>query len=50
MVILATDPLSEEAFGKTFPAASVHYQLISNAVLKYVRAVVTVAALVSAWS
>ena len=48
VVILATDPLSEEPFGKTFPAAAVHYQPISNALLSYALGpFVTVAALVA---
>ncbi|HEY7880256.1 MAG TPA: antibiotic biosynthesis monooxygenase [Streptosporangiaceae bacterium] len=48
VVILATDPLSEEPFGKTFPAAAVHYQPISNALLSYgLGPFVTVAALVA---
>ncbi|HEX6856397.1 MAG TPA: antibiotic biosynthesis monooxygenase [Streptosporangiaceae bacterium] len=48
VVILATDPLSEEPFGKTFPAAAVHYQPISNALLSYALGpFVTIAALVA---
>ena len=48
VVILATDPLSEEPFGKTFPAAAVHYQPISNALLSYgLGPFITVAALVA---
>jgi quinol monooxygenase YgiN len=48
VVILATDPLSEEPFGKTFPAAAVHYQPISNALLSYgLGTFITVAALVA---
>jgi quinol monooxygenase YgiN len=37
-VILATDPLGTAAFSKTFPAASAHYQPISNSLLIYVLA------------
>ena len=48
VVILATDPLSEEPFGKTFPAAAVHYQPISNALLSYALGpFIVVAALVA---
>ena len=48
VVILATDPLSEEPFGKTFPAAAVHYQPISNALLSYALGpFITAAALVA---
>jgi quinol monooxygenase YgiN len=48
VVILATDPLSEEPFGKTFPAAAVHYQPISNALLSYALGpFIAVAALVA---
>jgi len=35
VVILATDPLDDAGFSKTFPAASVHYQVIANSVLIY---------------
>src|SRR5216684_2453726 len=33
-VILGTDPLSSQAFSKSWPAASLHYQVIPNALLK----------------
>ncbi len=46
-VVLATDPLTSAGFSKTWPAASVHYQLIPNGVLKVI-AVVTVLASVIA--
>jgi quinol monooxygenase YgiN len=38
-VVLATDPLSSAAFSKSWPAASVHYQLIPNWVLEAVAVV-----------
>ena len=38
LVILATDPLGTAAFSKAFPAASAHYQPISNSLLTYVLA------------
>ena len=46
-VVLATDPLNTASFGKTWPEASVYYQLIPNGVLKFV-AVVTAAVAVIA--
>jgi len=46
-VVLATDPLSNAGFTKTWPAASVHYQIIPNAVLKFVVAVAALAAVVA---
>jgi quinol monooxygenase YgiN len=46
-VVLATDPLSNAAFGKTWPAASVHYQIIPNAVLKFIVAVAALAAVIA---
>ena len=46
-VVLATDPLSSAAFSKTWPAASVHYQIIPNGVLKFVTVVTALAAVIS---
>ncbi len=43
-VILATDPLSTHAFGKSWPLASQHYQPISDYVLDVVQAVAVIAA------
>jgi quinol monooxygenase YgiN len=48
VVILATDPISEAPFGKSLPAAAVHYQPISNSLLSYgVAPFVALAALVA---
>ena len=38
-VVLITDPLAPAAFGKTWPAGSVHYQIIPKYVLEAVAAV-----------
>ncbi len=46
-VVLATDPLGSAAFSKTWPAASVHYQIIPNGVLKFVAVVTALAAVIS---
>ena len=46
-VVLATDPLSSAAFSKTWPLASVHYQIIPNGVLKFVAVVTALAAVIS---
>jgi len=46
-VVLATDPLTNAAFGKTWPPSSVHYQLIPNGVLKFVAVLTAVAAVIS---
>ncbi len=46
-VVLATDPLTNAGFGKTWPAASVHYQIIPNAVLKFVVVVAALAAVIA---
>lgn len=46
-VVLATDPLGNAAFSKTWPAASVHYQLIPNGVLKFIAGVTALAAVVA---
>jgi len=43
-VVLATDPLSSTGFGTTWPAAAVHYQIIPNALLKFIAAATAVAA------
>ena len=46
-VVLATDPLSSASFSKSWPAASVHYQIIPNGVLKFVAVVTALAAVVA---
>lgn len=46
-VVLATDPLNSASFSKTWPAASVHYQLIPNGVLKFVAVVTAIVALIA---
>lgn len=46
-VVLATDPLSSAGFTKAWPAASVHYQIIPNAVLKFIAAVTALAAVIA---
>jgi len=46
-VVLATDPLNSASFSKSWPAASVHYQLIPNGVLKFVAVVTAVVALIA---
>jgi quinol monooxygenase YgiN len=43
-VVLATDPLAARPFSKTWPAASVHYQLIPNDALILLHVIVAVAA------
>jgi quinol monooxygenase YgiN len=47
VVVLATDPLSNAGFSKSWPAASVHYQIIPNAVLRFIAAVTALAAVIS---
>lgn len=46
-VVLATDPLTNASFSKAWPAASVHYQLIPNGVLKFIAAVTAIVALIA---
>src|SRR5215470_4866287 len=46
-VVLATDPLNSASFTKTWPAASVHYQIIPNGVLKFVAIVTAIVALIA---
>src|SRR5262249_762159 len=46
-VVLATDPLNSASFSKAWPAASVHYQIIPNAVLKVIAAGTAVVALIA---
>ena len=46
-VVLATDPLNNASFSKEWPAASVHYQIIPNGVLKFVAAVTAIVALIA---
>jgi quinol monooxygenase YgiN len=46
-VVLATDPLSNAGFSKAWPAASVHYQIIPNGVLKFVAALTALAAVIA---
>jgi quinol monooxygenase YgiN len=45
VVILGTDPLSAQAFSKSWPAASVHYQVLPNALLTLIAVVTVVSAL-----
>src|ERR1035438_4314143 len=47
-VILATDPLTAEPFGKSWPSADAHSQPFSHYALDLVQAVAVVAVLVSA--
>ena len=46
-VVLATDPLSSADFSKSWPPASVHYQLIPNWVLEAVAVITAVFAVVA---
>jgi quinol monooxygenase YgiN len=46
-VVLATDPLTNASFSKAWPAASVHYQLIPNGVLKFVAVLTAIVALIA---
>lgn len=46
-VVLATDPLSSAGFSKSWPPASVHYQLIPNWVLEAVAVVSAVFAVIA---
>ena len=46
-VVLATDPLSSASFTKSWPAASVHYQIIPNGVLKFTAVVTALAAVIA---
>src|SRR5215469_8161971 len=46
-VVLATDPLTNAAFSKAWPPASVHYQIIPNGVLKFVAVLTALAAVIS---
>jgi quinol monooxygenase YgiN len=46
-VVLATDPLNSTGFGKTWPEASVYYQLIPNGVLKFVAVVTAIVAVIA---
>ena len=48
VVILGTDPLSSQAFGQSWPAASVYYQVIPNALLKLIAVVTVFTAVVGA--
>ena len=48
-VILATDPLSTRAFGKSWPLGSQHYQPIADYVLDAVQAVAVIAAVATAF-
>ncbi len=47
VVVLATDPLTNAAFSKAWPPASVHYQIIPNGVLKFVAVLTAVAAVIA---
>jgi quinol monooxygenase YgiN len=46
-VVLASDPLSAMAFGKTWPAATAYYQLIPNAILEVIAVVAALAAVIA---
>jgi len=46
-VVLATDPLNTASFSKSWPAGSVHYQLIPTGLLKFVAVVTAIFALVA---
>lgn len=46
-VVLGTDPLSNAGFSKAWPAASVHYQLIPNGVLKLIAAISALVAVIA---
>jgi quinol monooxygenase YgiN len=46
-VVLATDPLNNASFSKAWPAASVHYQIIPNALLKFIAVGTAVVALIA---
>jgi quinol monooxygenase YgiN len=48
LVILGTDPLSSQAFSRSWPAASVHYQVIPNALLTLLAVVAVLTAVVGA--
>jgi quinol monooxygenase YgiN len=47
-VILGTDPLSAQAFNQSWPAASVHYQVIPNALLTLLAVVAVLTAVAGA--
>jgi quinol monooxygenase YgiN len=46
-VVLASDPLSATAFGKSWPAATAYYQLIPNAILEVIAVVTALAAVIA---
>jgi len=46
-VVLATDPLSNAGFSRAWPAASLHYQLIPNGVLKFIGGVTALAGVIA---
>jgi quinol monooxygenase YgiN len=46
-VVLATDPLGSTSFSKSWPAASVYYQIIPNGVLKFIAAVTALGAVIA---
>jgi quinol monooxygenase YgiN len=46
-VVLATDPLSNAGFNNSWPAASVHYQIIPNAVLKFIAVITALVAVIA---
>jgi quinol monooxygenase YgiN len=48
LVILGTDPLSSQPFTRTWPAASVHFQVIPNALLKLLAVVAVLIAVAGA--
>jgi quinol monooxygenase YgiN len=46
-VVLATDPLNSASFSKDWPAASVHYQIIPNGVLRFVAVGTAIVAVIA---
>ena len=46
-VVLATDPLNNASFSKAWPAASVHYQIIPNALLKFIAVGTAIVAVIA---
>jgi quinol monooxygenase YgiN len=46
-VVLATDPLNNASFSKAWPAASVHYQIIPNALLRFIAIGTAIVALIA---
>ena len=46
-VVLATDPLNNASFSKAWPAASVHYQIIPTALLKFIAVGTAIVAVIA---